>query len=90
MERINRRVTKYHDAGEGWIPRDFVDRSEALFGDLCGTQRNVRLLHGDLHHYNVLFDVSAGWVAMPFEQGVGPDLRAPFALAARSMHELLD
>ena len=153
VDRMQPDFAKYHDAGEGWIPRAFVDRAEALFGDLCGTQRNVRLLHGDLHHYNVLFDVSAGWVAIdpwgamgeiefevgaslrnpamdlllspraierrlrtyedrlkldtgralkwafattvlgilwPFEQGVGPDLRAPFALAARSMHELLD
>jgi len=152
VERMQPDFAKYHDAGEGWIPHDFVDRAESLFVELCRTQRNVRLLHGDLHQYNVLFDTTAGWVAIdpqgpmgeiefevgaslrnpamdllgsprtlerrlrtyedrlqldaqralmwafattvlgilwPFEQGVGLDLRAPFALAARSMHELL-
>jgi streptomycin 6-kinase len=41
-----------------------VDRAEALFAELCATQRSVRLLHGDLHHYNVLFDADAGWVVI--------------------------
>ena len=33
---------------------------------LCGTQKNRRLLHGDLHHENVIFDDRRdGWRSIP-------------------------
>jgi streptomycin 6-kinase len=31
---------------------------------LCSSQRYRRLLHGDLHHGNVLHDSERGWVAI--------------------------
>jgi streptomycin 6-kinase len=145
---------QFRAEAEGVIPVSYVDRAGELFAELCATPRDVRLLHGDLHHYNVLFDRNAGWVAIdpwgvigekefevgaclrnpidalqllsdpkvmerrlktyeamlnidadralkwafasavlailwPCEPGVGPELRFPFALAARSMHELM-
>jgi streptomycin 6-kinase len=145
---------QFRAGAEGIIPLNYVDRAEELFADLCATQRDVRLLHGDLHHNNVLFDGNAGWVAIdpwgvigekefevgaslrnpidapqllndprvierrlgtyeamlnidadralkwafasavlgilwPCEPGVGPEVRWPFALAARSMYELM-
>jgi streptomycin 6-kinase len=145
---------QFRDGAEGFVPTSYVDRAEELFAELCATQRNVRLLHGDLHHYNVLFDRDMAWVAIdpwgvigetefeisaslrnpidapqllsdpkvmerrlttyadyltldadralrwafattvlamlwPCEPQIGPDLRAPFALAARSMHALM-
>ena len=43
---------------------DFVDRAEILFTELSETQRDVRLLHRDLHHYNVLRDERSGWVVI--------------------------
>ena len=35
-----------------------------MFAELCASQRGVRLLHGDLQHYNVLFDRRRGWVSI--------------------------
>ena len=143
---------RFRHGGARFIPIDFVDRAEALFAELCATQRHVRVLHGDLHHFNVLFDAAAGWVVIdpqgpiaeiefeigaslrnpaqelvasprvlerrlriyedrlqidlertlkwafattvlgilwPFEPGLGGNLRAAFAAAARAMDELI-
>ena len=51
---------------------------------LCGTQKNRRLLHGDLHHENVIFDDRRGWLAIDpkgvvgeIEYEIGAALRNP-------------
>ncbi|MBN9388707.1 MAG: phosphotransferase [Chloroflexi bacterium] len=43
------------------IPAELLDRASHLYGKLCATQGPRRLLHGDLHHYNVLRDTRHGW-----------------------------
>jgi streptomycin 6-kinase len=52
---------------------------------LCASQRLPRLLHGDLQHYNVLFDSHRGWLAIDpkgvigeLEYEVGAALRNPY------------
>ena len=40
---------------------DLIDRAEATFLDLCASQSERFLLHGDLHHMNVLKDNARGW-----------------------------
>ena len=152
VERLLPDFARFRGQCDGFIPTDYVDRAEALFADLCASQRQPQLLHGDLHHYNVLYDADAGWTVIdpwgaigeiefelgpslrnplepfvkspreverrlriyasrlnfdagravkwafattvlgiiwPFEPGIGPDLRAPFAAAARAMYELI-
>jgi streptomycin 6-kinase len=42
-----------------------------LFSELSGSQTQVRLLHGDLHHCNVLFDDVRGWLAVDPKGVVG-------------------
>ena len=64
VERLQSEFAQFRSGGDGVIPMSYVDRAEALFAELCATQKNVRLLHGDLHHYNVLFDADAGWVVI--------------------------
>lgn len=64
IDRPQSEFAEFRSGGDGVIPMSYVDRAEALFAELCATQRNVRLLHGDLHHYNVLFDADAGWVVI--------------------------
>jgi len=61
-----------------------VKRAQQIYMDLCGSQRRTRLLHGDLHHDNVLFDADRGWVAIDpkgvvgeVEYEVGASLRNP-------------
>jgi streptomycin 6-kinase len=46
------------------IPRPLVESAQSVFGLLSASQTSVRLLHGDLHHYNVLWDANRGWVAI--------------------------
>lgn len=64
VERLAGDFGRFRQAGAGLFPVHYVDRAEAMFTELCSTQRNVRLLHGDLHHYNVLKDEDAGWIAI--------------------------
>lgn len=64
VDRLLSEFEQFRGGAAGFIPASYVDRAEALFAELCRTQRNVRLLHGDLHHYNVLFDDVAGWVVI--------------------------
>jgi streptomycin 6-kinase len=41
-----------------------VDRAEGLFRQLCATQAEPIVLHGDLQHYNVVRDAARGWLAI--------------------------
>jgi streptomycin 6-kinase len=62
---------RYWAGGALRVPADLVEQGEQLYLDLCGSQRDVRLLHGDLQHYNILFDVRRGWVAIDPKGVVG-------------------
>lgn len=53
------------------IPRQFLDRAEQLYRDLEKTKTGDMLLHGDLHHYNILYDENHGWVAIDPKGVVG-------------------
>lgn len=82
--QIEPEFEQFRAGTRGLIPEHYIDYAHTLFGELCATQRNVRLLHGDLHHYNVLFDKNAGWMAIdPWgvmgetEFEVGASLRNP-------------
>jgi streptomycin 6-kinase len=46
------------------LTSDLVDRAEAMFLDLCASQTERFLLHGDLHHMNILRDDTRGWLAI--------------------------
>jgi streptomycin 6-kinase len=48
-----------------------VEPAQRIYSDLCATQRNPALLHGDLHHYNVLSDHRRGWCAIDAKGVVG-------------------
>lgn len=74
----------YLASGDGQIPSELVRRAGRVYARLCASQRRVRLLHGDLHHYNVLLDSERGWVAIDpkgvvgeVEYEVGAALRNP-------------
>lgn len=76
---------QYVATGDGQIPTKVVLEADQLYAKLCSSQRNPRLLHGDLHHYNVLFDRHRGWLAIDpkgvvgeVEYEIGAALRNPF------------
>lgn len=77
----------YVASGRREIPSELVRRGQDVYSNLSATQRHVRLLHGDLHHDNVLFDATRGWVAIDpkgvvgeSEYEVGAALRNPIHL----------
>lgn len=75
---------RYLASGDRQIPAGLVEHARRLYFDLCASQRSVRLLHGDLQHYNVLFDSDRGWLAIDpkgvigeVEYEIGASLRNP-------------
>jgi streptomycin 6-kinase len=38
----------------GHIDNNIIDRAEAIFKNLCADRSNDIILHGDLHHDNIL------------------------------------
>jgi len=66
-----RSFERYLASGSDLIARELVADAARWFQYLARTQRDVRLLHGDLHHDNVLFDIHRGWVAIDPKGVVG-------------------
>ncbi len=76
---------RYLASGDKQIPNSTVEQGRKLYAELCASQREARLLHGDLQHYNVLFDYDRGWVAIDpkgvvgeTEYEIGASLRNPY------------
>ena len=65
------------------IPAALLDPAQRIYADLCATQRVPALLHGDLHHYNVLFDRARGWCAID-PKGVVGELEYELGAALRN------
>jgi streptomycin 6-kinase len=75
---------RYLASGDRQLPLEMICEGRDLYQDLISTQGTTMLLHGDLQHYNVLFDNERGWVAIDpkgvvgeLEYEVGPLLRNP-------------
>ncbi|WP_433742991.1 aminoglycoside phosphotransferase family protein [Falsibacillus pallidus] len=57
--------------GTGPLPPHLVEKAEFLFSHLLENERDVFLLHGDLHHGNILFDANRGWTAIDAKGVIG-------------------
>lgn len=75
---------RYRASGDEQIPKDLLEEGQRIYVELCASQRQSRLLHGDLQHYNVLSDSDRGWVAIDpkgvigeIEYEIGAALRNP-------------
>lgn len=86
IEDWARGFERYVATGDQQIPIDLVAAGQRVYSSLCASQRRPRLLHGDLQHYNVLFDSDRGWVAIDpkgvvgeVEYEIGAVLRNPHA-----------
>jgi streptomycin 6-kinase len=78
---------RYLQSGDSQIPHELVRDAQALYRRLCSTQRDVRLLHGDLQHYNVLLDDARGWVAID-PKGVVGEIELELSASLRNPHEI--
>ncbi|HEX5733966.1 MAG TPA: aminoglycoside phosphotransferase family protein [Blastocatellia bacterium] len=85
VEEWGKGFQRYLASGDNQIPTRLVEEGERLYSDLCSTQQGLRLLHGDLQHYNILFDRERGWTAIDpkgvvgeIEYEIGASLRNPY------------
>jgi streptomycin 6-kinase len=53
------------------LPQRLLDHGEGIFRDLAASQGKQYLLHGDLHHANILSDRSDGWLVIDPKGVVG-------------------
>ncbi|HKS08233.1 MAG TPA: aminoglycoside phosphotransferase family protein [Pyrinomonadaceae bacterium] len=75
---------RYVRSGDRQIPHGLVCEALEVYEHLAASQGSTMLLHGDLQHYNVLFDSDRGWIAIDpkgvvgeLEYEVGALLRNP-------------
>ena len=78
-----RGFAQYRASGDACIPTALVDDAQDVFDRLVATQRRERLLHGDLHHGNVVFDGTRGWMAID-PKGVVAELEFELGAALRN------
>jgi streptomycin 6-kinase len=74
VERWSRgleRLRASFDGGTGPFPGRLVEQAERLFSDLLGSMAEPVLLHGDLHHYNILSAEREPWLALDPKGVVG-------------------
>ncbi len=79
------RLRDRFDGGTGPFPAAWVERAERLFAELIESMGEPVLLHGDLHHFNILAAERQPWLALDPkgvvgepEYEVGALLRNPF------------
>jgi streptomycin 6-kinase len=87
VEKWGEGFDRYFSNGDRQIPLDLVEDAHERYTKLCRTQGTVRLLHGDLQHYNVLEDRARGWIAID-PKGVAGELEYEFGAALRNPHEV--
>ena len=61
----------YIRSGDRQIPHELVREAKEVYERLASSQRTTMLLHGDLQHYNLLFDRERGWTAIDPKGVVG-------------------
>ena len=65
------RLRDHFGGGAGPFPSKLIERAERLFTELIDTEVEPVLLHGDLHHDNILSSTRAPWIAIDPKGVVG-------------------
>ena len=58
------RLRQHYDGGTGPFPAALVEKAEILYAELSASAAPAVLLHGDLHHENILAAQRAPWLAI--------------------------
>lgn len=66
------RLTRIEWDPEERMPRDLLDRTEAIFAQILQEADGEVVLHGDLHHENILWDDEHGWLVIDPKGVIGP------------------
>jgi streptomycin 6-kinase len=73
------RLRASYAGGTGPLPRQAVERAEGLAAELSARAAPPVVLHGDLHHYNILAAERAPWLAIDPKGVVGEPAYEPGA-----------
>jgi streptomycin 6-kinase len=74
--------------GTGPLPPDYVALAERLFPELTASASRMAVLHGDLHHYNILATQGSSWLAIDPKGVVGDPAYEVGALLHNPLHLL--
>jgi streptomycin 6-kinase len=85
LDRLRARI----DGGVGPFPAGLVETAESLFTELIDSMGEAALLHGDLHHHNILAAERQPWLALDPKGVVGEPAYEVGALLRNPMPELL-
>ncbi len=66
------RLTRTEWDPEERMPRDLITRAEDAFDEIIRGSDGDVVLHGDLHHENILWDARDGWLAIDPKGVIGP------------------
>lgn len=66
-----KRLRARFDGGTGPLPAELVSQAEGLFAELLQSMDAPVLLHGDLHHYNVVAAEREPWLALDPQGAAG-------------------
>jgi streptomycin 6-kinase len=83
------RLRARYGGGTGPLPARLVDRAEGLFAELSASAGPHSLLHGDLHHFNILGATRRPWLVIDPKGIVGDPAFEPAALLLNPMPGLL-
>jgi streptomycin 6-kinase len=83
------RLRACFEGGTGPLPPRLVERAEHLYAELCASAGPPVLLHGDLHHWNILAAERAPWLALDPQGVVGEPAYETGALLRNPFPEIL-
>jgi streptomycin 6-kinase len=66
-----KRLRRRYEGGTGPLPEYLVARAESLSQELLNATKERVVLHGDLHHFNIL-ESARGWLAIDPKGVIGP------------------
>lgn len=84
------RLRTHFGGGTGPFPTRLVEMAESLFGELLSSMEEPVLLHGDLHHDNILAATRQPWLALDPKGVVGEPAYEVGALLRNQLPWLLD
>lgn len=91
IEDWTKAIPDYLDkhASSGLLPVNLVTKAQELFEHLIATSEKPVLVHGDLHHDNVLLSDDKGWIAID-PKGIAAEPLYEVAAMIRNPYEKLD
>jgi streptomycin 6-kinase len=84
------RLRQHYGGGNGPFPAALLEKAEALFAELSASMAEPALLHGDLHHDNILAAQRQPWLAIDPKGLIGEPAYETGALLRNPLPELLD